>query len=444
MVNTTKIETVLVKVTDLIPSDYNPRKWSKEQIEQLKESIVRFGIVDPIIANSADNRRNIVIGGHFRLEVAKQLGYAEIPVVYVNIPEVEREKELNLRLNKNQGEFDYSLLAKFDENLLKDIGFGSEEIDNIFDVDDTNTEIFDLEKELKKLKIDQINFQKGDVYALGDSRLMCGDSTIEADVLKLMSGEKADMCFTDPPYILDYLNGKQRHGNPTVGFGAKKNRRYLETDVLPDNFTELWMANISKIQKENFSIIVYENWKNIRTIWGEMEKYWRVKNMLVWHLPNRNQGYSAKHKFFSKHDIAMVGASPNTNVEFNMEPETDGLQEEYETALYAISGDPQWEGYKKGKKYQPTDFIEYNASDEKSSGQGIIFGTKPIEILIPYIKVLTRRGDLIIEPFSGSGSTLIASTKMKRRCYGMEKSPVYAEVIKKRWENLTGQKGVKL
>ena len=178
MVNTTKIETVLVKVTDLIPSDYNPRKWSKEQVEQLKESIIRFGIVDPIIANSAENRRNIVIGGHFRLEVAKQLGYTEIPVVYVNIPEVEREKELNLRLNKNQGEFDYGLLAKFDENLLKDIGFGSEEIDNIFDIDDTNTEIFDLEKELKKLKIDQINFKKA-CLALGDSRLMCGDQPLK-------------------------------------------------------------------------------------------------------------------------------------------------------------------------------------------------------------------------------------------------------------------------
>lgn len=444
MVNTPNIKTVLVKVTDLIPSDYNPRKWSKEQVEQLKESIQRFGIVDPIIANSADNRKNIIIGGHFRLEVAKQLGYKEIPVVYVNIPEIEREKELNLRLNKNQGEFDYSLLAKFDENILSGIGFSSEEIDSIFDIDDTNTEIFDLEKELKKLKIDEIKFQKGDVYALGDSRLMCGDSTIEADVIKLMNGEKAQFCLTDPPYLLDYLNGKQRHGNPTVGFGAKKNRRYLETDVLPDNFTELWMANIAKIQDENFSIIVYENWKNIRIIWGEMEKYWRVKNMLVWHLPNRNQGYSAKYKFFSKHDIAMVGASPNSDIEFNNEAEIDGLQEEYETALYAISGKPQWEGYKKGKKYQPTDFIEYNASDEKSSGQGIIFGTKPIEILIPYIKVLTKRGDLIVEPFSGSGSTLIASTKMKRRCYGMEKSPIYAEVIKKRWENLTGLKGVKI
>ncbi len=444
MVNTPNIKTVLVKVTDLVPSEYNPRKWSKEQVDQLKESIQRFGIVDPIIVNSADSRKNIIIGGHFRLEVAKQLGFKEIPVVYINIPEIERERELNLRLNKNEGEFDYSLLAKFDENILKDIGFGSEEMDAIFDIDDINTEIFDLEKELKKLKIDEIKFQKGDVYALGDSRLMCGDSTIEADVIKLMNGEKAQFCLTDPPYLLDYLNGKQRHGNPTVGFGAKKNRRYLETDVLPDNFTELWMANIAKIQDENFSIIVYENWKNIRIIWGEMEKYWRVKNMLVWHLPNRNQGYSAKYKFFSKHDIAMVGASPNSDVEFNNEPETDGLQEEYETALYAISGKPQWEGYKKGKKYQPTDFIEFNASDEKSSGQGIIFGTKPIEILIPYIKVLTKRGDLIVEPFSGSGSTLIASTKMKRRCYGMEKSPVYAEVIKKRWENLTGLKGVKI
>ncbi len=444
MEQTQNIKTVLVRITDLKSSEYNPRKWNKDQTEQLKESIKRFGIVDPIIVNIADNRKNIIIGGHFRLDVAKQLGYKEIPVVYVNIPEIEREKELNLRLNKNQGEFDYDLLLKFDENFLKDIGFGSEEINTIFDIEDSSTEMFDLEKELKKLNIDQIKFQKGDIYALGDSRLMCGDSTIEADIIKLMNGEKADMCFTDPPYILDYLKGKQRHGNPTVGFGAKKNRRYLETDVLPDNFTELWMANIAKIQNENFSIIVYENWKNIRIIWGEMEKYWRVKNMIVWHLPNRNQGYSAKYKFFSKHDIAMVGASLDSDIEFNMEEEKDGLQEEYETALYAINGKPQWEGYKKGKKIQPTDFIEYKASDEKSSGQGIIFGTKPIEILIPYIKVLTKRGDLIVEPFSGSGSTLIAATKMKRRCYGMEKSPVYAEVIKKRWENLTGLKGVKI
>ncbi len=431
-----KLQVHYVPVSELKPADYNPRKWNEDTTKQLTESITRYGLVDPIVVNSAEARKNVVIGGHFRLHVAKQLGYKEMPVVYVNIPEIEREKELNLRLNKNLGEFDFDLLKSFGEDFLADIGFSSEELDNIFEIDDIPTP-FDLEKELKKLDINHIEVQKGDAYQLGESRLMCGDSTVEADTLKLMAGEKADMCFTDPPYILDYLHGKKKNGEAVTGFGAKRDRRYLETDSLPDNFTELWMGNVSKVAKENFAIIVYENWKNIRTIWNEMEKYWKVKNMIVWHLPNRVQGFAAKYKFFNKHDIAMVGSS-DTGIEYNLEPEEDGLQNEYETALYGISGKPHWEPYEKGNKFCPTDFIDFNASDEKSSGQGIIFGTKPIEILIPYIKVLTKRGDLILEPFGGSGSTLIAATKMKRRCYIMEKSPVYAEVIMKRWEKVTG------
>lgn len=435
------LEVTYQKVKELNPAPYNPRKWSEESIAQLTNSIKSFGIVDPILVNSSASRKNVVIGGHFRLKVAKDLGIKEVPVVYVDIPDIEREKELNVRLNKNLGDWDYELLAEFDETLLSTIGFDSEEIDAIFDLVVDEPETFDLEKELKKLDISKITVQKGDVYQLGDSRLMCGDSTVEADFDKLMNGEQADMCMTDPPYILDYLHAK-RGGKSVTGFGAKRNRRYLETDVLPDNFTELWMANVAKYAKPDYSIIVYENWKNLRVIWAEMEKYWKVKNMIVWHLPNRHQGFAAKYKFFSKHDIAMVGASGD--VEYNHDEEPDGLQEEYETALYAISGKPQWEGYEGGKKYQPTDFISYMASDEKHSGQGVIFGTKPIEILVPYIKVLTKRGDLVVEPFCGSGSTLIASTKLKRRCNIMEKSPTYAEVALYRWEKLTGQKRVKL
>lgn len=434
---------IYVESSSLKFAEYNPRKWDKIKMEQLKTSLEKFGLVDPLIVNSASNRKNVVIGGHFRLKIAKELGFKEVPVVYVNIPNIEQEKELNIRLNKNTGDWDYKLLAEFDSSLLADIGFNSEDLDDIFGLDET-PEQFDLQKELSKLNIQNITINKGDVYALGDSRLMCGDSTIESDVLKLMNGDKADMCFTDPPYILDYLKGKKKAGKAITGFGAKRDRRYLETDSLPEDFTAKWMAHIAKVQKDSFSIIVYENWKNIRTIWAEMEKYWKVKNMLVWHLSNRMQSFAGKYRFFSKHDIAMVGASPNTDIPYNLDVEIDGLQNEYETALYAISGKPQWESYKHGKKYQPTDFIEYVAADEKSSGQGIIFGTKPIEILIPYIKVLTKRNDLIIEPFGGSGSTLIAATKMKRRCYIMEKSPVYAEVIKHRWEKLTGQKGVKI
>lgn len=430
-----------VKISKLNPAPYNPRKWSDEAIKQLTESIQEFGLVDPVLVNSSDARQDVVIGGHFRLKVARDLGIKEVPVVYIDVPDIEREKELNIRLNKNLGDWDYEMLSEFDETLLSTIGFDSQELDEIFDMVVDEPETFDLEKELNKLGIDKITVQKGDVYQLGNSRLMCGDSTIEADFDKLMNGEQADMCMTDPPYILDYLHAK-RGGKPVTGFGAKRNRRYLETDVLPDNFTELWMANVAKYAKPDYSIIVYENWKNLRVIWAEMEKYWKVKNMIVWHLPNRHQGFAAKYKFFSKHDIAMVGASGN--MEYNHDEEPDGLQEEYETALYAISGKPQWEGYEGGKKYQPTDFISYMASDEKHSGQGVIFGTKPIEILVPYIKVLTKRDDLVVEPFCGSGSTLIASTKLKRRCNIMEKSPTYAEVAIARWEKLTGEKRVKL
>lgn len=431
-----------VPIDILKPAEYNPRKWDKEAEIQLRESVTRFGIVDPLIVNSAPDRKGVVIGGHFRLTILKEIGFTEVPIVYVNIPDIEKEKELNIRLNRNTGEFDWNLLAKFDESFLADVGFSSEELDDIFAIEDTPEE-FDLEAELRKLKIDQITIKKGDVYDLNGSKLMCGDSIVPGDIAILMNGEKADICLTDPPYDLDYLRGKKKRGNAVTGFGAKRDRRYLETESLPENFTELWMKNVKDHAKDDFHIIVYENWKNIRTIWNEMEKYWKVKNMIVWHLPNRVQGFAARYKFFNKHDIAIVGSSHDQE-DLNTESEEELLQNEYETALYAISGKPHWEGYEKGKKICPTDFITYKAADEKSSGQGIIFGTKPIEILLPYVKVLTKRDNLIIEPFLGSGSTLVTAVKMKRRCYGMEKSPVYAEVVKNRWEKLTGLKAKKI
>lgn len=437
-----KLAIQYVTANILKPAEYNPRRWDEVAKSQLKASIKKFGLVDPIIANNAPNRMNIVIGGHFRLAVAKELGMETVPVVYINIPILEKEKELNIRLNKNTGEFDWNLLVDFGEEFLKDTGFSSEELDDIFGIDE-EPEQFDLEKELAKLKIDKIDIKKGDVWQFGDSKLMCGDSLVETDILKLMGNERADFCFTDPPYILDYLKGKKKNGKSVTGFGNKRDRRYLETDTLPPDFTERWMGNVKKASKEDFNIIVFENWKNILTIWREMEKYWKVRNMIVWHVPNRVQGFSAKYKFFNKHDIALVGGGGMPLM--NFEPERDELLDnEYETALYATAGKPQWEGYEKGKKICPTDFIEHAAADEKSSGQGIIFGTKPLPLLIPYIKVLTKRDDLILEPFGGSGSTLIAANKMKRRCFLMEKSPVYAAVIKNRWEKLTGLKAEKI
>lgn len=437
-----KLKIQYVPIASLKLATYNPRKHTPEAMEALKKSIERFDVVDPLIVNGAAKRKNIVIGGHMRLKAFRELGMKTAPVVYVDIPDLAKEKELNVRLNKNTGEFDWEKLADFGESILADIGFSSEELDDIF-AEEKTPEQFDLEEELRKLDITSIDIKKGDVYEIDGSRLMCGDSTIEEDMLALMGGAKADMVMTDPPYILDYLRGKTKQKDGvTTGFGVKKNRRYLETESLPDNFSDLWMANIAKVQKPDFSIIIFENPKNLRIIWNALEVHWKYRNTIVWHVSNRMQGYSGKYKFFNKHDIALVGTGGN--VSLNLEPEEELLQSEYENAIFATSGQPHWESYEKGKKICPTDFISHVAADKKSSGQDIIFGTKPIELLIPYIKVLTKRGDLVVEPFGGSGSTLIASITISRRCYLMEKSPTYAEVIKRRWEKLTGKKAKKI
>lgn len=437
-----KLQISYVPISSLRHPEKNPRTWSKEAREQLKESITRYGAVDPLIINSAPDREGVIVGGNFRFEILKELLYEEVPVVHVNIPDPAKEAELIIRLNKNTGDWDLDLLAEFDESLLLDVGFDSSELDEIFEEDKVEQQ-FDLNAELGKLNIQEISVKKGDLYDLDGSRLYCGDSTIESDMLALVGDQKVDMVMTDPPYRLQYLRGKTRNGESTTGFGAKKNRRYLETESLPEDFTTLWMNNVAKVQNKDFSIIVYENWKNLREIWGEMEKHFKIRNMLVWHLPNRNQGYAADHKFFSKHDIAMVGTSEGQSG-LNLEEEEELVENEYKTALFAISGKPEWQGYSKGSKYCPTDHIEFNAADEKASGQGIIFGVKPVEILIPYIKILTKRNQIVLEPFGGSGSTLIASNMIGRRCFLLEKSPVYAEVILNRWEKFTGKKRIKI
>ena len=437
--NNLKIE--YVPIDSLHHTEYNPRIINEATKAPVRASIELYGIQDPLIINNSPKRIGSIVGGNLRFEVMRDMGFTEVPVIFVDIPDLEREKDLCLRLNKAVGEWDLTLLAEFDEAFLTNVGFDSEEMDNIFP-DDENPTPFSLTHELEKLGIENVTVQKGDIYDLDGSRLMCGDSTVEADMLALFGEDRADMCMTDPPYILDYLHGKKRNGKATEGFGLKRDRKYLETDELPDDFTDLWMANVAKIQKPDFSIIIYENPKNLRTIWNALEKHWKYRNTLIWHIPNRVQGFSSKYKFFNKHDIALVGTSGE--VALNMETEDELFQNEYEAALFATSGKPQWESYGKGKKYCPTDFIEHIAADEKSSGQGIIFGTKPLPLLIPYIKVLTKRGDLVVEPYGGSGSTLIAANTIGRRCFLMEKVPTYAEVILNRWEKFSGKKRVKI
>jgi len=129
-----------VNINDLKPAEYNPRKASSKEKDDLKKSIKEFGLVDPIIVNSAKNRKNVIIGGHFRVKMAKELGITEVPVVYVNIPDEKKERELNLRLNKNLGQWDWDMLANFDEEQLKEVGFSEKDINNVLKGIDENND----------------------------------------------------------------------------------------------------------------------------------------------------------------------------------------------------------------------------------------------------------------------------------------------------------------
>ncbi len=131
-----ELKTEQVGIEELRPAEYNPRKWTDAARAQLTASLDEFGFVQPIVATSAPARKGIIIGGNFKLDIAKSKGLKTVPVVWVNIPDIKKEKELNLRLNKNQGDFDYELLAGFDLALLEEVGFDEEELNEILGSND--------------------------------------------------------------------------------------------------------------------------------------------------------------------------------------------------------------------------------------------------------------------------------------------------------------------
>ena len=179
-----------IQIDKLKAATYNPRQISTKQYKDLKESITKFGLVDPIIVNKCYT----IIGGHQRYKICKDLEYKDIGCIILDLDK-EQERELNIRLNKNTGEFDMDILAnEFDIDQLVDWGFKHIDLDiNIDKIIEGNTED-DHIPEVKESRV-----KLGDVWQLGKHRLMCGDSTKESDVNKLMNGEKAELLHADPP-----------------------------------------------------------------------------------------------------------------------------------------------------------------------------------------------------------------------------------------------------
>jgi hypothetical protein len=196
------------KINELIPAQYNPRRLTEPQEKQLTESIQKFDICDPIVINS-DNK---IIGGHQRIKVLKKQG---VETVDVRVPSrqltADEEKELNLRLNKNMGEWDYELLSEFDEEMLKVVGFSPDELDVIFPVEEDEKD--DDVPEVREETTTKI----GDIFQLGRHRVMCGDSTDAGSVAVLMDGKKADMVFTDPPYGINEKGDRSNRGGACKG-----------------------------------------------------------------------------------------------------------------------------------------------------------------------------------------------------------------------------------
>jgi len=363
-----KIEKRLLK--DLKPAEYNPRQSTQKQETKLKESLEKFGVVEPIIVNENQDRKNIIVGGHFRVRELKKLGYKEVDCVLVNLS-IQDEKELNIRLNANTGEWDFDILA------------------NQFEIEDINEwglEVPDMNITTEELQAKEDDFDGeppaepitvlGDLYEIGDHRLLCGDSTCSDTVAKLMDGEKADMVFTDPPYGIKVVKSEMVGAN----FGIAKKGKYSQ--VIADDTTET--------AKKFYNTCISLGMNNF-IIWGG--NYFTdflpfSDGWLIW---NKRAGTDIRNTFA---DGEMAWCSFHTPIR-----------------IY----DQLWNGMiregEKDKRVHPTQ--------------------KPIRMLSEIIRDHIRE-NLIFDGFLGSGSILVASHQLKRKCYGMELDPKYCDVIIRR------------
>jgi len=380
-----------IKISDLKPAEYNARKISKEELAKLKHGIEEFGLVDPVIVN-ADMT---VIGGHQRLKALKALKWADCPCVVLDIPK-DREKALNLALNRISGEWDDDLLAQLVADLatapdfdMQLTGFDSKELDKLLaDINLASLSEDDFDADAEAAKITEPKTKPGDLYLLGRHRLLCGDSTDADAVSKLLGGGEPHLMVTDPPYGVEY--------DPT----RTSNNRMKAGKVLNDDKSD---------------------WREAWALFPGAVAY-------VWHAGTR-----ARHVIES---LEVCGFNLRAQIIWVKDRMTLGRGDyhyKHEPCYYVVKKGMtgRWEG----GRNQVTVW-EINAREDTGHGHGT---QKPIECMLRPIKNNSRRGDLVYDPFLGTGTTMIACEQAWRVCYGLELSPVYCDVIVKRWEKVTGQ-----
>lgn len=419
-----KIE--MVPISKLKPANYNPRKISASAMEQLKESIRRFSMIDPIVVNGASNRMNVVIGGHQRLRAAKELGHKEIPVVYVRINNIKKEKELNLRLNTNAGEWDYDLLKGFDVDLLLDVGFSDQELSNIWDdqleAEDDN---FDVEKELANIK--KPKTKPGDMFQLGMHRLICGDATNPSVVKELVGKSLVDMVYSDPPFNIS-LSYDKGIGNKVGKYGGTHTNDN-RTDFEYRKFLKATMENGLAVSKKDLHMFYFSDETYIGMIQSLFSEL-GLQNRRVCIWVKNNQNPTPQIAFNKVYEPVTYATRGNPYLAKNVTSFNEILNKEVGT----------------GNRVHDDILDLFNIwLAKRKAGQDYTHPTeKPPTLHEKALRRCTKPGDLILDLFGGSGSTLIASEQLKRKCFLVEFEPIFCDLIIKRYENLTKQNAKKI
>lgn len=389
------VEIVFKNPADLIEAEYNPRKISDEDFKQLKKSLSNFDCVEPIVINTYAGRENVIIGGHQRLKAMKALGFEEVPCVEVNLP-IDKEKQLNIRLNKNSGEWDFVKLdAEFELDELTEWGFLEDELEGFENV--TETEGLTEPDSVPEMP-EEPKTKLGDIYVLGNHRLMCGDSTSIDSVEKLMDGERADLIVTDPPYNVAYE-------------GKTKDALTIQNDSMGDESFYQFLydvhVNYFTIAKEGCGLYVFHaDLEGLNFRRAFKESGFDLKQCCIWVKQTMVMG---RQDYHWKH----------------------------EPILYGWKGGASHNWYTDRKQTTIWEFDRPFRNDIHPT-------MKPIDLIEYPINNSSKNGDIVVDFFGGSGSCLIACEKTGRKARLMELDPKYCDVIVKRWEDFTGQKAVLL
>jgi len=404
-------------IADLRPYSGNARTHSKKQLRQIARSIERFGFTNPVLV-AADGE---IIAGHGRVEAARQLGWKTVPTLALAyMSEAERRAYViaDNKLALNAG-WDKEILAielqalvdlKFDVELT---GFSLAEIDLVIDqAGDADPAKPDSGDDLVPMAAGAPVTRMGDLWQLGRHRLLCGDTRCPADMDRLMDGGKADLVFTDPPYNVAI------DGN-VCGLGSVKHREFAfasgeMSEAQFAQFLTETLGNIGRVMRDGAIAFVCIDWRHMGELLAAGQaSFTELKNLVVWNKTNGGMGAFYR----SKHELIFVfkqGTAAHTN--------SFGLGE---TGRYRTN---VWD-------YAGISSIGASRSDELAMHPTV----KPVALIADAIRDCSRRGEVVLDGFGGSGSTLIAAEKTGRSARLIEYDPLYCDTIVRRWEVYTGK-----